>query len=169
MYELDDPNRYYLVKSVVVYPNLEMGRVERVSWKREGRIYGETVWLHLGGGRHITKGGEDEVLEVVDLSPHEDPQFALDWTSTTAYKNLVAELADPTLRDGWVTPEGRFLRCSYGHHDMLARLVLKGRVRDIEKTHVRISAGKVVVWSAEQWHRLTDAQREFVNQWKERG
>lgn len=159
-YKLVDADVYTLVRFVTVYPNPNVGRVETVVWMREGVSHrGEKVWINMSGGFRYTEGSE--VLATRRLSYAETTKD-LDWTQTSRYKELAVQLNDDTLDCGWITPKGRILYCQYGEHDAVAFLILGKSVREVEKTHVRISLGEPVVVDSSFWDMLTAQQAKAI-------
>ncbi len=122
---------YYLVQK-----NPEKNdRLDR-CWYRRETTNGEVRWYNRKGGFspvHPT----DQVLASQEV--HGDPMGDDGWIQLEWYNTY---LLCPDSNEGWLTPDGIFFGCEYGHHDEVARMVLKKSVYEIENTHVRIHGPK---------------------------
>lgn len=72
-------------------------------------------------GGKCPKSKSDIIVESVEANSFED----LDHTKT--------DLLKPKSSAGWLSPDGKFYGCSWAQHDLLAVLVLKTPVGDLEK------------------------------------
>lgn len=79
-------------------------------------------WENVSGGRS-PKSDTDKVFERSEIEDFDFP--ALDWTKTGYNK--------PKGECGWLSPAGVFYGCDYHEHDMLAYLVIKKPVSELEE------------------------------------
>lgn len=113
------------------------------SWFEDG----DNKWIGFTGG-WTPKSPKDKILETAEVEDiHE-----LDWKKTSIYR--------PNSSCGWLSRDGTFYGCDYQAHDLIADLILKKPVGDLEKE------GWVRIWSESDFAcqiRLSADQRNYLS------
>ena len=150
-YKITDPHTFTLVSFDPEKPNYAY-----TAWVHAGTHpkYDQGVWVNENGGFRPNRP-EHVILEVKTLTNAEMEERDASWE----HRMLTAGLDDHWKNNGWVTPEGQFLRCDMYQHDLIVTIILGKVVRDVEKTHLRVCNGTVTNMDYET---LTDPQAATI-------
>jgi len=114
------------------------------SWVEE---LNARFWVNYNGG-HNPRSSSDKILKTQEANDYTE----LDWSMC----GLTSDLEE----GGWLSPEGTFYGCHYSNHDLVASLILKCKVENLEKFGwIRIHSKKELT----TFRPITDAQKNFLN------
>lgn len=146
----------------VQQPSPDYGNVHRwclITTRPTDTHKGDTVWVRDGGSKwywndgpaYMPKKGE----QVLQHAMTNDMDW-LDHTLTTDWQRWNERVNDTTLKDGWVSPEGRWYRCGYFEHDKVAYDYLRKTTTQLEE------AG---------WARVSHSDKRVVlrRSWRDEG
>lgn len=106
--KMNEATNYVLLK--------QKGQPYAYWWEDDG-----DRWVNFNGG-WWPKSETDTILERAVAENFED----LD--------HMKADWLRPDSESGWLSPEGRFYGCSYSYHDLVAWLILKKDVGELERS-----------------------------------
>lgn len=123
----------------VQQPSTDYGDVRRwclITTRLTGTHEGDTVWARDGGSKwywndgpaYMPKKGE----QVLQHAMTNDMDW-LDHTLTSDWQRWHERVNDVALKDGWVSPEGRWYRCAYFEHDKVAYDYLRKTTTQLEE------------------------------------
>lgn len=98
-----------------------------IAWKRESPD--PTVWFHDFGRSWFSRHPDDIVLQRAMVND----DMLLDWSHSTDWMYWDDRVKDTSLMEGWVSPDGKFYRCSYHQHDTLAYVYFRKSTPELEE------------------------------------
>lgn len=115
-------------------------------------------WINsFGGGFNV--GSEEVLATAMAFSEDELPQ-----EQTTSYRRYMEAQTDERLFTGWLSPDGKLLRCAYHEHDDFCHVVMKMNVTEAQdkgwmKVHLDRADGP---WGASFLDGPTEAQAKTL-------